>query len=275
LSPITCASPRLWLLCILSCARLSDGREPAGAALEDMVLIPAGRFVMGTNHPKAMDEGPQHRVYLSPYHMDKCEVTNSQFAAFVQATGHLTAAERPGAVEAEDGISWRHPEGRGSTISTREHHPVVYVSWDDARAYCAWRGKRLPTEAEWEKSARGTDGRMWPWGNAFGPEHTNLWGAEDGYGKTAPVGSFPAGASPHGVLDLAGNVWEWCADWYGEGYYTSSPRQNPPGPDVGQRKILRGGSWINRPATLRTSNRFEVLPVDRSPYIGFRCARSE
>jgi len=89
------------------------------------------------------------------------------------------------------------------------------------------------------------------------------------------VGSFPAGASPHGVLDLAGNVWEWCADWYGEGYYTSSPRQNPPGPDVGQRKILRGGSWINRPATLRTSNRFEVLPVDRSPYIGFRCARSE
>ena len=238
-----------------------------------MVFVPEGTFTMGIDHPRATDERHQHPVQLSDFYIDRCEVTNDQFAAFVAATGHLTTAEQPGEAESADGISWRQPEGPGSSIVGRENHPVVYVSWHDAQAHCAWKGKRLPTEAEWEKSARGMDGRMWPWGTQFGPGFANLWGTEDGYEKTAPVGSFPAGASPHGALDMAGNVWEWCADWYGEDYYASSPRENPSGPEEGQFKVLRGGSWINPPGPLRSTNRFKVLPVDRSTYIGFRCAR--
>ncbi len=158
------------------------------------MLIPAGPFTMGSGDPRATDERPAHEVHLSAYYIDRYEVTNAQFKVFVEATGYLTTAEQ------EDGISWRHPEGPESDISTQLDHPVVYVSWYDARTYCGWRGKRLPTEAEWEKSARGTDGRIWPWGNIFDPGCANIWGREDGYEKTAPVGTFPSGVSPYGAL---------------------------------------------------------------------------
>lgn len=235
------------------------------------VFVPAGLFTMGIDHPRATDEKPRRQVYLSAFFINRYEVTNARFAAFVAATGYQTEAEKRG-VEKADGISWRQPHGPGAVAAPS--HPVVYVSWRDAEAYCAWRGGRLPTEAEWEKSARGPDGRLWPWGAAFAAGRANVWGAEDGYAGLAPVGSFPAGASPYGALDLAGNVWEWCADWYDADYYATAPTQDPQGPATGRFKVLRGGSWINRGPTLRSINRFEVLPVERSPYIGFRCARS-
>ena len=240
-----------------------------------MVLIPAGPFTMGSGDPRATDEGPVHEVHLSAYYIDRYEVTNVQFTVFVEATGYLTTAEQEGQIEKEDGISWRHPEGPGSDISTQLDHPVVYVSWYDAQTYCGWSGKRLPTEAEWEKSARGTDGRIWPWGNIFETGYANIWGREDGYEKTAPVGTFPSGVSPYGALDMAGNVWERCTDWYGQDYYTGGANKNPQGPEKGQYKILRGGSWINSESVLRTTKRYKILPADRSPYVGFRCARSE
>lgn len=228
---------------------------------------------MGIDHPRATaDEKPGRQIYLSTFSIDRYEVTNDLFAAFVAATGYQTAAEQS-AAERADGLSWRHPFHPDSAAVP--DHPVVYVSWQDAHAYCAWRGGRLPTEAEWEKSARGSDGRLWPWGAAFAAGRANIWGAEDGYARLAPVGSFPLGASPYGALDMAGNVWEWCADWYDPEYYATAPTKDPQGPETGRFKVLRGGSWINPGGpVLRSSNRFEVLPVERSTYIGFRCARS-
>ena len=242
----------------------------APVAAEEIV-VPAGPFTMGIDHPKATDEKPSHQIYLSAFSVDRYEVTNARFAAFVAATGYQTEAEKSGAEKA-DSISWRQPHGPGSVADPT--HPVVYVSWQDAHAYCAWRGGRLPTEAEWEKSARGSDGRLWPWGAKFAAGRANLWGTEDGYEQLAPVGSFPSGASPYGALDMAGNVWEWCADWYDANYYATGPTKDPQGPETGRFKVLRGGSWINPVPVLRSINRFEVLPVERSPYIGFRCARS-
>ncbi len=241
-------------------------------AVAEKLLIPAGPFVMGVDHPRATDEKPRRQIYLSAFFIDRYEVSNTRFDDFVMATGYRTAAESENATESKDGIFWRQPLGPGSTTNPAD--PVVYVSWQDADAYCAWRNARLPTEAEWEKSARGSDGRLWPWGNDFLAGRSNFWGAEDGFAGVAPIGSFPLGASPYGALDLAGNVWEWCADWYEAGYYATAPAKDPQGPLTGRFKVLRGGSWINHRSTLRSINRFEVLPVERSPYIGFRCAYS-
>ena len=254
----------LILIPILLSYNLLHAAEPI-----DAVSVPAGPFTMGTDHPRATDEKPGHQVHLSAFAIDRREVTNAAYADFVAATGYRTAAEADDAPERLDGLSWRHPHSPNATAAP--DHPVVYVSWRDADAYCNWRGGRLPTEAEWEKSARGTDGRLWPWGD-FTADRANHWGTVDGYAGLAPVGAFPLGRSPYGALDLAGNVWEWCADWYAEDYYATGPKTNPQGPTAGRFKILRGGSWANPPPVLRSINRFEVLPVERSAYIGFRCA---
>ncbi|NKB71159.1 MAG: SUMF1/EgtB/PvdO family nonheme iron enzyme [Candidatus Latescibacteria bacterium] len=257
------------LLACLALLLTAPGAEtqPVDETLQNMVLIAAGPFIQGSDHPRADDdEKPAQRRHLPAYWLDRDEVTNAQFAAFVDATQYRTQAEEPDQTEGQDGISWRQPEGTGSDVDQRLDHPVVYVSWRDAQAYCTWRGKRLPTEAEWEKGARSADGRIWPWGDQPGPDRANTWGSGDPFSGTAPVGSLPQGHSPYGLRDMAGNVWEWCADWY------TAPATSLPTAPADSLKVLRGGSWINPIHTARSSNRFEIIPQERSAYVGFRCA---
>ncbi len=234
-----------------------------------MVYVPAGEFIMGSDKGE-VNEQPVHTVYLDAFYMDKTEVTNAQYQRCVEAGACRTPT-----------CDWGEPTYGDAS---KADHPVVCVNWNDAQAYCAWAGKRLPTEAEWEKAARGTDGRTYPWGNTFDGSRLNFcdrncefdWkdsDADDGYAQTAPVGSYPQGASPHGALDMAGNVWEWEADWYDAGYYSQSPGRNPPGPDSGQYRVLRGGSWHDGGGFGRGAARNGGNPGDRGNYAGFRCAR--
>ena len=257
------------------------------------VYVPAGEFRMGSEAGYD-DEKPVHTVYLDAYWIDQTEVTNAQFTQFVAATGYKTTAEQEGwgwaynATAAEwqqvSGAYWQRPQGPGSSLNGLANHPVVQVSWLDAAAYCTWAGRRLPTEAEWEKAARGTDARAYPWGNQFDGSRLNFcdrncpfdWrdsGVDDGYEFTAPVGSYPTGASPYGALDMAGNVWEWVADWYDSSYYQNSPARNPQGPATGEYRALRGGSWLYFDDFVRAANRYYYPPADRSSDFGFRCAQ--
>ncbi len=218
----------------------------------EMVLVPAGEFLMGTDN--SGDQSPRHRVYLDAYYIDKVPVTNALYERFMRATSR------------HDPGYWSNTNFNGLT------QPVVGVSWHDADAYCKWAGKRLPTEAEWEKAARGADGRKYPWGDQWDPSRANS--DESKLGKTTPVGSYPGGASPYGALDMAGNVWQWVADWYDASYYRRSPERNPTGPESGQYyKVLRGGSWNNNPIGSRSSDRNLNPPGNRKGVIGFRCAR--
>ncbi|MGQ9586030.1 MAG: SUMF1/EgtB/PvdO family nonheme iron enzyme [Anaerolineae bacterium] len=227
---------------------------PAGPVEVPMVEIPAGEFVFGSDKQPAAS--PQQTVNLPAFSIDVYEVTNEQFAAFVATTGYQTTAEK-----AKD-PSWKDYAGEG-----KEHHPVVKVSWFDAEAYCQWAGKRLPTEQEWEKAARGTDGRLWPWGNEFDPEKAN--GMESGYRGTLPVGTLPAGASPYGVMDMAGNVAEWTADWY-KPYPGSSYRDQYMGEKF---RITRGGGWFSDESQVQTFFRNSTSPEAANDDLGFRCAR--
>ena len=268
--------------------------------LTDMVLIPAGEFLMGSPEGEgAFDEHPQRRVYLDAYYIDKYEVTNELFKKFVETTWYVTDVERKKYGEVWNpkggmyslynfgGVSWRSPNAwifpNGSTLWHPDawkhylmNHPVVQVSWNDAQAYATWAGKRLPTEAEWEKAARGTDGRRWPWGNVFNIDiegvivHANIAGD-----YLLPVGSFPTGVSTYGVHDMAGNVEEWTSDWYAPDYYIHSPQNNPKGPDNGIARVLRGGSWRHQKIHhVLSTNRSYQVPDYSSNFIGFRCAWS-
>jgi formylglycine-generating enzyme len=226
--------------------------------VEDMVFIPAGPFVRGTQ-VGGFDERPERSVYLSAYSIDRHEVTNFHYQAFVAATKH----RHPG------------PPSRYAKNLSRirgVNQPIVYVSWDDAHAYCSWNDKRLPTEAEWEKAMRGTDGRLWPWGNVEDPGGANLARVSDGYEVTAPIGSFPKDISPFGVADGTGNAIEWVADWYGETYYRDGPIRDPQGPPHGVFKGLRGGGYTSTGSDIRITSRSKMVPDFRDEMIGFRCA---
>lgn len=228
-----------------------------------MILIPAGEFTMGSpEHKGDISQKPQHRVCLDAYYIYKYEVTNGQFRRFIHESGY----------DAEG--SWKDYAIAGS-----DNHPVVCVTWNDAKAYCEWVGGSLPTEAQWEKAARGVDGRIWPWGNKWdgtecnwgkGPKvagNANIW---KGRG-TALAGSYTSDVSPYGVHDMAGNVAEWCSDWFDERYYHESPSNNPGGPGLGQVRVIRFGNWYtSQPEICMCASRDGYLPDRWLNMLGFR-----
>jgi len=312
----------------------SDPGEPKPdyAAPERMAWVPGGTFWMGSDDGPP-DERPRHQVKLSGFWMDRYEVTNAEFARFVEATGYVTTAERPldevdanGAANRDNvpgslvfvqpnpndlaanpmlddplkwwrfipGASWKHPEGPNSDIKGKENHPAIHISWNDATTYCRWAKKRLPTEAEWEFAARGgLDRKTYCWGDEERPGGklmANTWQGEfprentceDGFLATAPVGSFPPNG--FGLYDMAGNAWEWCADWYDPGYYHISPSANPKGPAASPGstniefpcRVRRGGSFLcaeNYCRRYLPSARDANTPVDSACHTGFRCAK--
>jgi formylglycine-generating enzyme required for sulfatase activity len=227
---------------------------------DEMITIPAGPFVRGTTNG-GFDEQPQRTIHLETFSIDRYEVTNHQYQQFVVATGHRKA-----------GPPSRYAKSIGKMRGPNQ--PVVYVSWDDANEYCRWKGKRLPTEAEWEKAMRGTDARLWPWGNQEKPNGANWARVQDGYDVSARVGSFSTDRSPYGVMDGAGNVMEWVADWYQEAYYKESPDKDPPSPEFGTFRVMRGGGYTTTGADLRITSRSKMVPDFRDETIGFRCAIS-
>jgi len=344
-APLPGGSLLLWITIALSAILIIVGTigavsrdesvVKAAAGLETpagMVLVPGGEFVMGSE-AFYEDEKPAHTVTVSHFFLDRHEVTNAQFAAFVKATGYVTRAERDGHSWAyfeggtewqyAGGTDWRHPQGPESTIEHRPDHPVVCVSWGDAAAYAKWAGKRLPTEAEWEYAARAGDPGHFVARTAgrskthqhhsagadvvpavdrspsskshAGGQHqqvsagdtqltevaANIWEGEwpaynrleDGYFYTAPAGSFAANDA--GVHDMLGNVWEWTADWYDESYFAISPKENPRGPQNGERRVARGGSWFCSPnycGAYSTHYRGASPPDHAFNNVGFRCA---
>jgi len=229
---------------------------PAG-----MVLVPAGSFTMGAvSGAFDTDETPPHAVNLGAYYIDAVEVTNAQFARFVKGSGYQTDAEQAG-----DSTTWR-----SFNSADRQRFPVIFVSWNDAARYCAWVGKRLPTEAEWEKAARGAGKRIYPWGNTFNSAYANT--VDSGVGQPVAVAARSA-QSPYGIYDTVGNVWEYVRDWYGGGYYTDSPKANPRGPTAGPFKVIRGGSFKTPPDRATTTAREKISPDSRGDDVGFRCAK--
>jgi len=280
-----------------------------------MKLLPGGEFLMGNEGDygfPADGEGPIHSVHLDPFYLDATCVTNKQFNDFINAThyqteaetfgwsfvfyGHLTPAQQATAVRSRvlgsewwcriDGATWRHPEGPKTNIKKRWSHPALHVSWNDALAYCAWAGKRLPTEAEWEFAARGGLAQQrFPWGDELEPHgkhRMNVWQGTfpshnteaDGHYGPAPAKSYPANG--YGLYNLTGNIWEWCWDGFDPTYYQHSPRENPTGPTATDRRIMRGGSYLCHASycnRYRTDARSANTPDSSTGNLGFRCAR--
>lgn len=234
-----------------------------------LCLIPAGSFTMGSDADMP-NEAPAHKIYLDAYYVSKTEVTNAEYYQFWIENGGAGSQHTPISYGAEFGV-WP------GIAKTKPNYPVIGVSWRDAAAYAAWRGMRLPTEAEWEKAARGTDARRWPWGNIFTQRikgtttHANVW--DQSGAALQPVESYPTGVSPYGAQDMAGNVWEWVADWYSETSYHHSLDRNPKGPAIGSRRVVRGGSWLNREMLARCSIRIGQYPKIGTSFIGFRLAK--
>ncbi|MEW5940842.1 MAG: SUMF1/EgtB/PvdO family nonheme iron enzyme [Chloroflexota bacterium] len=225
-----------------------------------MMFVPEGSFEMGSDNGDS-DEKPVHTVYLDSYWMDMTEVTNAMYALCV-SDGDCDPPQNTS--------SYTHSSYYGN--SQYDDYPVIYVDWNQADAYCQWAGAGLPTEAEWEKAARGTDGRTYPWGEGIDCNKANYNGSC--VGDTSAVGSYESGKSPYGIYDLAGNVWEWVADWYDSSYYSSSPSSNPLGPSSGQYRALRGGTWSINDDNVRSAGRNRVNPTNAYSVVGFRCSRS-
>ena len=243
-------------------------KEVKGKDGAPMVLIPEGPFPMGVPHGDrdgGRDEYPRHDVFVNNFYIDKFELTNSRYLEFVKATNHRVPQNPKNATR----NLWQ-----GDTITeSLADRPVINVDWADANAYCQWAGKRLPTEAEWEKAAKGTADRRFPWGNVEPTnKHLNFNQQWIGEKTLMPVGSYEAGKSPFGVYDMAGNVWEWVNDWYDAKYYEKSPAKNPMGPESGTKRVLRGSGWQNETPTVRIFTRVDSDPTIRNESTGFRCA---
>lgn len=227
-------------------------RAPTSAPVDDpgMTYVSGGEFIFGSDETKE-DESPRQTIYVDSFNIDIQPVTCAEYKGFVDATGHRLPR------------NWKD----GQIPPGQESHPVVWVSWNDALAYAEWAGKRLPTEVEWEKAARGIDGRVYPWGDTFDSSRCNS--REANLKKTNPVDEFPEGASPHGAMDMSGNVWEWTADWY-QGYPQTQFTSNYFGETY---KVLRGGGWFSEQDLVRTTKRNANSPDAANDDIGFRCAR--
>ncbi|MCC6389124.1 MAG: formylglycine-generating enzyme family protein [Bryobacterales bacterium] len=315
--PHPCCVPSRDRAEVLAQSRSASEQRPIirSGSTVDMVKLDGERFFMGTEDKEgfpADGEGPVREVTLAPFLIDKYPVTNQQFSEFVQAAGYRSEAEAfgwsfvfQGHIPRERyqqlvdrtapgirwwckvlGACWKHPEGPDSSIATRLHHPVVHMSWNDAAAYAAWSGKRLPTEAEWEYAARGgLEQKTFPWGDELTPggRHLcNIWQgefpiidlAEDGYSAPCPVDAFPPNG--YGLYTITGNAWEWCNDWFDPAYHITATRANPVGPPSGSRRLMKGGSYLchrsycNRyRVAARTSN----TPDSATTNISFRCVR--
>jgi formylglycine-generating enzyme required for sulfatase activity len=246
----------------------SSGTGPPPAVKEimakdgaPMVLVPAGEFWMGLSEGEGLDdEQPRHKVFLDAYYIDKYEITTERYAKFLS----FTQWEKP--------LNWDKVK-----FPDHANRPVVGVTWSDADAYCRISGRRLPTEAEWERAARGENERKFPWGDTRPKPSVALFGqmTQFTYDLLKPIGSYPNGEGPNGTFDQAGNVAEWVQDWYDGEYYREGPERNPQGPTTGQYKMIRGGSWSDMPVYLMSASRTSKLPPEtRNAFIGFRCAQS-
>ena len=294
--------------------RRHNTRVRVRPATESLTALPGGTFLMGTDDHEgfpADGEGPIRSVTVQAFRMDRYAVSNARFAEFADATGYRTDAEQYGwsfvftGLLPDDhpatravaqapwwrqvyGADWRHPEGPHSSVGRRMDHPVVHVSWRDATSYCHWAGLRLPTEAEWEYAARGgLEQRRYAWGDDLTPRGQwmcNIWQGrfpssntlEDGYLGTAPVGAFPPNG--FGLHNVAGNVWEWCADWFSPVHQLTASRTDPAGPPGGDSKVIRGGSYLCHDSycnRYRVAARTSNSPDSSTGNMGFRCAADQ
>ena len=316
-TPTPCCVPSKERAQLLEASQLLAAARPrvTTGSTDGMVALPGGAFRMGTEYEHgfpADGEGPVRPVKLDAFHIDRFPVTNDQFQAFVDATQYRTEAESfgwsfvfegdlPAGTERVpdhyrvagadwwcrvDGADWRHPEGPETSLQSRERMPVVQVSWNDAAAYAAWAGKRLPTEAEWEYASRGgLDQALYAWGDELMPEGRhlcNIWQgefpetntAEDGFRSVCPVDAFPANG--FGLYSMTGNTWEWCMDWFHPTFHRSATRVNPVGPGAGSARVMKGGSYLCHASycnRYRVGARSHNTPDSATTNIGFRCVR--
>jgi len=312
--PHPCCAPTIHRAELLNLSANPFERVVKGST-EGMVKLEGGPFLMGTNSDEGFPkdgEGPVREVTVAPFYMDEGPVTNAQFVEFRRATGYVTEAERWGwsfvfqghipeecrAQLVEDtvlavpwwckvhGADWSHPEGPDSGIGSREDYPATHVSWNDALEYAKWAGKRLPTDAEWEYAARGgLEQKRYSWGDDLTPEGRHVCNifqgefpghdtAEDGYAGTCPAKAFPANG--YGLYSMAGNCWEWIADWFHPSFHLVGPRVNPAGPSEGTRRVMRGGSYLCHESycnRYRVAARTSNTPDSSTTNVGFRCAR--
>ena len=270
------------LFLTLSLAAADPSAKMVNDGYGDFLLVPAGPFQMGDNFNDGESrERPVHTVDLDAFYIGKFEVTNADWKKFLNDPGYDNVKFWPnGRVMPKDQIPyWTQANNHGGATPDSDNYPVLGVHWDGATAYCNWlsekTGKRyrLPTEAEWEKAARGTDQRRFPWGNAIDPSRANYVGAQK-FDTGKVVGSYPSGASPYGAMDMAGNVMEWCSDWYQRDYYENSPKKNPKGPANGAYRVLRGGAFFFEGQDLRSYARSGAWPSFQAfRMVGFRALR--